>query len=207
LPVGSRHLRDFDPTLLSSLRTGADAEAERSFEALIRAYYSELLRYAMRAVGSSVAAEDVLQDLFLRIWASRHSLEIRESVRAYLYTALRRQIYDHAKIQRRHGRREGALAREWRAGDAGGSPSWTTDALQDIEQADLASAVREAIGQLPERCREVYVLSREHGLSYGEIAETLGISVNTVKTQMGRAIRVLRRVAAPFLVAVLALRS
>ena len=56
-------------------------------------------------------------------------------------------------------------------------------------------------------CREVYVLSREHGLSYGEIAETLGISVNTVKTQMGRAIRVLRRVAAPFLVAVLALRS
>ena len=204
---GSRHIRDRDQALLASLRAGSDAEAERSFDALIRAYYDELLRYAIRALRSHAAAEDVMQDVFLHLWATRMTLEVRESFRAYLYAALRRKILDYVKVERRHIRREDAIAREHVA-EASRGDVWDrdADAVQAIEQADLASAVHGAIGQLPERCREAYVLSREHGLSYPEIAETLGISVNTVKTQMGRAIAVLRRVAAPFLALVLALR-
>jgi len=62
------------------------------------------------------------------------------------------------------------------------------DAATAIEQHDLANVVRAAVAELPERCREIFVLSREHGLSYSEIAEALGVSVSTVKTQMGRAI-------------------
>ena len=64
---------------------------------------------------------------------------------------------------------------------------------------EIDAALKQAVGALPERCREVFELSRVHGLRYAEIASTLGISVKGVEAQMGRALRELRRRLAPWL--------
>jgi len=74
----------------------------------------------------------------------------------------------------------------------------TAAAAADLEADELARLVESAIARLPERCRMVFLLSRENGLSYAEIAGTLGISVKTVETQMGRALKFLRAELAAF---------
>jgi RNA polymerase sigma-70 factor (ECF subfamily) len=67
-----------------------------------------------------------------------------------------------------------------------------------VEQ-EIHQAMRRAVEGLPERCREVFELSRTHGLKYSEIAQTLGISIKTVEAQMGKALRVMREELAPWL--------
>jgi RNA polymerase sigma-70 factor (ECF subfamily) len=64
---------------------------------------------------------------------------------------------------------------------------------------EMQAAVRQAVAALPDRCREVFELSRVHGLKYTEIAETLEISVKTVEAQMGKALRILREVLSPWI--------
>ncbi|HJU73447.1 MAG TPA: sigma-70 family RNA polymerase sigma factor, partial [Gemmatimonadaceae bacterium] len=63
---------------------------------------------------------------------------------------------------------------------------------ESVTESELAAAVRAAVDRLPPRCREVFMLSRDSGLTYGEIAKALGISIKTVETQMGRALKALR---------------
>jgi RNA polymerase sigma-70 factor (ECF subfamily) len=71
----------------------------------------------------------------------------------------------------------------------------------------MAEAIRRAIDALPDRCRQIFLLSREKYLSYAEIAEVLGISVKTVETQMWRALKSLRKSLAPYLGLVLTLAA
>ena len=73
------------------------------------------------------------------------------------------------------------------------------DPLRALTNAELADTIHRAVRALPPRCREVWELSRNHGLGYEEIAGVTGVSVNTVKTQMARALRALREALVPFL--------
>lgn len=168
------------------------ADDERGLTALIGRYYVPLVNFVLRYVETVDAAEDVLQELFVRLWERRAEQEIHGTVRAYLYTAARNSAL-HA-VARRQARGRAELSYATHVGDDESS----FDIALDVEQRDLAEIVRAAVAVLPERCREIFILSREHGLSYSEVAQTLGVSVSTVKTQMGRAIVALDAKLAPF---------
>ncbi len=178
---------------------------EEAFERLFRAYYPGLRACAARRVGSEDAGEDLVADLFVRLWEQRGEWggSLRGSVRTYLYQAVRNAALNalrHARVEGRwrthvETRRDAAVAMD----------EWAADASGRVVGRDLAVAVGQAIERLPARCREVYTLSRRHGLGYEEIAAVMGISPNTVKVQMGNALRLLRQHLSPFLAVVLCL--
>ena len=153
-----------------------------AFDELVRTHYGRLCTFAYRFARSRDAAEDVVQEVFTRLWQQREQFDVRDPL-PYLYQAVRNRLV----TSRRH-----ELVRErWRA-DVDHEDRHARDAASAVELADLRRAVARAIDALPERCRLIFTMSREQDLSYAEIARLLDISVKTVETQMGRALKALR---------------
>lgn len=163
---------------LERIRSGDEA----AFEALFRAFAPGLCALAARYVGSRAVAEELVQELFLDIWTRRAHLVVDRSVASYLQTAMRHRALNHLRHERRmvmplpdDGRRDESDA-------AAPGESELLDALE----------LQDAIEHLPARCRLIFTLSRQQDMSYAEIAASLGLSIKTVETQMGRALRSLR---------------
>jgi len=172
--------------LLDRLRQG-DSTA---FDAIFRAWYGPLVGTAERMLRDRAVAEELVQDVMLELWRRRETLDPGGSPQAYLFQATRNRVLNHL----RHRTIEQRSEPELRAESSTAPPA---DAQVGEEELDVA--VQRAIQALPDRCREVFELSRVHGLRYAEIASTLGISVKTVEAQMGKALRLLRECLAPWL--------
>lgn len=155
-----------------------------SIEALFHAHYARLCAFVRRVVDSPEIAEEVVQDLFLRLWEQQESDYPPLLTKAYLYRAARNHAIDHLRRRRRE--------RQWLVGKTLEPPSLASDADEDLRNADLARAIDAAIARLPDRCREIFLLHRQQELSYAEIAQALGLSIKTIETQMGRALKSLR---------------
>ena len=167
------------PEWFDRIRRGDEA----AFEALFRALAPGLCALATRYVGAPAVAEELVQELFLDLWTRRESLVVHESLTAYLHAATRHRALNHlARERRQHRFTEGAARLRDGADPAAPGESALLDALE----------LQDAIAALPARCRLVFTLSRQQDLTYVEIATALGLSVKTVETQMGRALRALR---------------
>jgi len=162
-----------------------------AFDALVRAHYGRLCNFAHRYVDSRDVAEDIVQDVFARLWRQHDAFDVRDPL-PYLYQAVRNRAvtYRRQRVVRDRWREQQTLRDDDRQ---------EPDTASAVEVADLAEAVRRAIDALPERCRLVFTMSREQDLTYAEIARALGISVKTVETQMGRALKALRTLLAGYL--------
>ena len=169
------------PESMEAIRAG-DSSA---FETLFRAYYAPLCSFAYRYLGARDLAEEIVQEVFLCIWERRESWNVRTSVRSYLLTAVRNAALSYLRHERVVRRRE-AEVRDFHEVVAA-SPE-----VRALE-AETVVAVRQAIGRLPDRCRLVFTLHREQGLTYAEVAEVLGISPRTVEVHIGRALKSLRK--------------
>ncbi|MFW6078002.1 MAG: sigma-70 family RNA polymerase sigma factor [Gemmatimonadota bacterium] len=171
-----------DTELLRRLRSD-DAAA---LDELLQAYWTPLVTYAAGLTARVAAAEDVVQEAYVRLWSRRRTWR-PGSARALLY----RMVRNLALNERRRARTHERLAPPARR--AGPSPS------EVMEGREVAGAVREAIDALPSRRREVFLLSREQGLSHREIAEALNLSPQTVANQISAALGDLRAALAPYL--------
>ena len=173
--------------LLERIRAG-DSDA---FDAVFRANYAALVGSAERILGRRDVAEEIVQDVMLELWRRRETLAVEDSLRGYLFRATRNRSLNHL----RHGAIEKRAEPELAAIRAESGSS----AHAALVEEEIEVAVKRAVADLPARCREVFELSRVHGLRYSEIATTLGISVKTVEAQMGKALRLLRERLAQWL--------
>ncbi len=171
------------PACAKDLRVTDDRLRDR-FGVLFRQTYPELCNFVAQFVRSRAMAEELVQDLFLRLWEKRASWEAELPSRSYLYRAARNRAFDHLRHERIV---EQTVALS--AGDLAPADPLSGD---DPDHDDLKAALQRAIERLPERTRQVFTLSRGHGLTYAQIADTLDISVKTVEGQMARAFRNLR---------------
>jgi RNA polymerase sigma-70 factor (ECF subfamily) len=154
---------------------------EEAFERLFRAFAPGLVAFLTRYLRSPPVAEELVQDLFLSLWQKRRDVVIAEAVSSYLFTAARNRAIDHLRRERRTGDRNDAIV------------GWIEDTSTPPESALLEVLdLQDAITRLPARCRLIFVLSRNQGMSYSEIAQSLGLSVRTVEVQIGRALKALR---------------
>lgn len=165
--------------LLHRLKAG-DQEA---FDAIFRAHYAQLVGFAQGLLRDRSAAEDAAQEVMLELWRRHSDVVITESVRAYLLRATRNRALNqlrHVNVQKRA---EPHIA---------GEDSVNATGASELVADELKTAIVDAIAELPPGCREVFEMSRGRGLRYAEIASTLGISVKTVESQMGKALKHLR---------------
>ncbi|HZD85400.1 MAG TPA: RNA polymerase sigma-70 factor [Gemmatimonadaceae bacterium] len=181
---------DINNTSERDLQERIRAGDEGAFDSVFRAHYPHLVRMAESVVRERALAEEIAQEVMLELWRRRESLKVEQTFRAYLIRSTRNRALNHIRHQR-IVEREAASA----AVDHPSSPS----AEEEILGVELERAVRDAIDGLPDNCREVFRLSREHGLRYVEIASALEISVKTVEKRMGQALAELRERLAPWL--------
>lgn len=162
---------------IQRIRSG-DAQA---FKDMFNQYQPKLFRFVWHLVRSVEASEDLVQNVFLRIWHHRQHLPETTSLSAYLYRAARNSALNYLRDEKTtvpHNPNIAALDSE--------GPD------RQYQLGELDSLIRRAIDALPEGCRTVFILSRYHDLKYKEIADVLQVSVKTVENQMGRALRLLR---------------
>jgi RNA polymerase sigma-70 factor (ECF subfamily) len=159
----------------------------------VHAHYGRLCDFAYHLVRSRAVAEDLVQDVFVAIMERGAAFSYDDPM-PYLFQATRNRALSHLRKLRVHERFAAGTAL---ATHAAPSPA------DSVERHELARALDLAVAALPMRCRQVFILSRVQRMTYAEIARALGISVKTVETQMGRALRSLRTRVAPFLSVVL----
>lgn len=176
---------DPDRTWAERIRTG-DAAA---YESVFRALFKPLVGYVVRIIDSKAVAEDLVQEMFLTLWLRRATLDVTGgSLTAYLFSAARNRALAHIRRER--------VAARWRDKEEHAARTAekerTSVPRDDLEAVELALAIKDAIDALPDRCRQVFSLSRQRGLTYGEIATELSISPRTVENHMAHAFRRLR---------------
>ena len=157
--------------------------SQAAFEKLFRQYYEELYYYACRYLWRREDAEEAVQDVFVRVWEKREELQISTSVKAYLYAAVRNRAINHLNSR---------WAREAPLPLDPAIPVMAEAAEDELGQETLIQLLQQGIATLPSQCRTIFQLSRQGGLTYDEIAEELGISKETIKSQVKIALRKLR---------------
>lgn len=166
---------------------------EAAFERIFREHYATLCSFAESLVRSRESAEEMVQSVFLNVWTNRARWEVRGSVRAYLFGAMRNQALNHLK----RGRLEHAWAEEATKDDIESLHGSFEDPARGVEVDEMAAAVRAAIERLPPRARMAVHLRWERQLKHAEIAEAMGISVKGVENQLSRALAALRGLLEP----------
>jgi RNA polymerase sigma-70 factor (ECF subfamily) len=155
-----------------------------AFRSLFDTYYASLCHYASHFLNDDSLSEEVVQELFVKLWEKRKMLDVETSVKHYLFRAVRNGCLNqiqHDKVKQLHGKKlKEALMSE-------------DPAEEYMITPEMILRLEEGIELLPVKRREIFRLSREYGLKYREIAEKLNISVKTVEAQMGLALKALRQ--------------
>ena len=180
-----------DEQLLEALREGN----EQAFDHLYDRYRDKLYTIAFHRTRSKEIAQELMQDTLADLWEKRRSILVNGSVSAYLCTALKYAVLDYFRNQQVKDRFVQAIL----SAPLGGG--FAVD--QDITYRELEEGIQQEISRLPERCRQVFRLSREEYRSVKEIAHQLHVSPNTVKYHLTFALRTLRTNLRHFLVPLL----
>lgn len=154
---------------------------KRDIDETFRCYYRPLCLYAMHYLHDMDLVEDVVQDCFVELWERMNAEKTVSSVKSYLYMMVRNRCLDTLK-------KDSQI-------DFNSLPSDPEDIIQD-EEAEERSLIEArlwtAIDSLPEKCREVFLLSKRDGLKYKEIGDKLNISTKTVENQVAKAMKRLK---------------
>ncbi|UXX79224.1 RNA polymerase sigma-70 factor [Reichenbachiella carrageenanivorans] len=158
-----------------------DLSNQSTFEKVFKTYYQQLAAFAYQYVACHDTAEEIVQEVFANVWSKSDQIEIRTAVKSYLYGAVRNACLNHIKhkkVVRQHEVYEGRKPEGYES--------------NFLELDELQGEIDAALDQLPDKCRQIFEMSRFEEKKYKEIAEELGLSIKTVENQMGRALKVMR---------------
>jgi len=169
------------------------------FSRIYSIYFPKMVRFAQNYVVSQEEAQNIVQDLFLYLWEHRDTLNAASNLNAFLFTLTKNRCIDFYRQNRRLNRiiesldslQERELLLKMEALIQFDEKMFSTQEIEDI--------LNNAVNNLPEKCREIFILSRMEGLKHEEIAKKLNISVNTVQNHISKALRKLKTELKDFL--------
>lgn len=179
--------------LIHQINTGN----ELAFEKVFKQYFKSLQNYAYTILKDLDVAEEMVQNVFLKIWEKREKLPTDAVVSSYLYKSVYHESLNylrHEKVKISHQQQTLYSMKEE-----------TDNASDRIKLKQLEEHLQKALNDLPQQCRTIFQMSRFDELRYREIADELGISIKTVENHMGKALRLLRLKLVEFLPAVISL--
>jgi RNA polymerase sigma-70 factor (ECF subfamily) len=164
---------------------------EAVFEQLFKEYFRELHAYAFTLLKDWDVAEEIVQAMFLKIWEKEEAVQVQSSIKSYLYKSVYHSCLNYIRGQK--------VQLKYQATTAYSIKPQTDDTAQKLNMSELELHLKNALGKLPEKCREIFHLSRFEELKYQDIANRLHISVKTVEAQMSKALKILRKEMKEFL--------
>jgi RNA polymerase sigma-70 factor (ECF subfamily) len=160
------------------------------YENAFKTHFNGLHAYAYTIVKDDMAAEEMVQNVFYKLWKNREKITISQSVASYLY----RSVYNESLNYLKHLNVKKAYQSY-----AARTMDNINNAAEKLKLKELEVKLDQALKELPEQCRTIFQMSRFEELKYMEIAGKLGISIKTVENQMGKALRILRSKLVDFL--------
>lgn len=173
---------DSDAELYAGIKNGN----KRSFDLLFRRYYSALCKFAFLYVKDSDQSQELVQDVFVAVWQEASSRSV-DNIKSYLFTTVKNQALNHIAAEKRHA----SLLQA----------NYSQQAEDTANEADIEAfntLLHQKMADLPEKCREIFMLTKLEGLSYEEVADYLQVSVKTIENQMGIAFKKLRENMLPY---------
>lgn len=180
--------------IIADVTTGS----EMAFERFFKTYYESLCAYAYVLLHDRDLAEEMVQQVFYKLWEKKEQLNIHTSVKAFLYRSVYNECLNHLKhdkhklAHQNHSLYVAAYAYQEQTDDK-------------VKLSELQSRLTDAIQDLPEQCRNIFYMNRMEELKYREIAEQLGLSIKTVEAQISKALRILRTKLADLLPVIIGL--
>ncbi len=169
-----------------SANSNSTAKLDKAqFEQLFKAYYPQLCAFSRKYVQDEDTARELVQVVFLNLWQKRDTVTADASLKAFLFKSVYNRSLNHLRDQKKFVGYE-------LSDDESGSSSHPFVNHDALEEEELKEKINAALAALPERCREIFMMSRFEELRYAQIAEKLNISVKTVEAQMGKALGILR---------------
>lgn len=167
--------------MLSSLNKGDIA----AFEQIYQLYWSDLYNYAYNIVRNKIVCEEIIQETFFSLWTKREQLQITQSLKAYLFTAVKFQTINYIRSEK--------VKRDYASSYASFTkPAVDNSNEESIHLSDLKGIIENEVAKLPEKCQQIFRLSRNEHQSIKNIADLMNISHKTVENQLTKALRQLR---------------
>lgn len=160
------------------------------FETVFKTHFKSLYIYACSILKDEETAEEIVQNTFYKLWEKKEKIEVQQSIKSYLYRAVHNECINHIRHNKVRANYQNYAAMNTNESEAGKDNATLRELQQKIDTA---------LNELPEQCRTIFQLSRYEELNYKEISDKLGISISTVKNQVGKALRVLRYKLSEFL--------
>ncbi len=155
-----------------------------AFESAFNRYADDLVRYGVTLLKSKAEAEDLVQQLFVQLWAKRESMVITTSFKSYLYRWVHNSSLNRLKQEQ--------VKRSYASDFSVTHTETARAASYEAERKETGIIIETAINELPEQCRRIFRMSKMENMKYQQIADELQLSVKTVENQMGKALKYLR---------------
>jgi RNA polymerase sigma-70 factor, ECF subfamily len=156
-----------------------------AFESYYKEHYKEFLLTSYNYVKTVPVAQEIVNDVFLKIWEDAGKISIESSLKSYIYRAVINRSINALNKQKRESQNQRELVQ---------MPQEFYE-LKEIEANELKVKLYKAIEELPDQCKKVFLMSRVDGLKQQDIADKLGISIKTVKNHITHALKQLRKAA------------
>jgi len=154
------------------------------FEQAFKTHFKNLHAYACTILKDTVAAEEMVQNVFCKVWEKKEILNADISIKAYLYRAVHNESLNYIKHQK--------VKAQFQMYAVHTMDTHSPGASKKLMMAELENKLHKALNELPQQCRTIFQMSRFQDLKYQEIANALNLSVKTVENQMGKALKILR---------------
>lgn len=155
----------------------------KSYELLFHKYYNLFLAFTQGFVKERAAAEDIMQEIFMRLWIYRERLDEHRSIYNLLFTMTKHRIYDHFRRMYNIGTVQQPITEKMEAGE---------ESTLEIDAETMRQTIARRVADMPPQRQRIFVMSHDENLSRQEIAERLGLSVRTVDKHLELALRELR---------------
>lgn len=150
-----------------------------------------MVAFAKKYLNDIDLAKEIVHEAFLKLWEKREEVDTSKSVKSYLYTSVYNRSLNYIRDNKKFDKTEGKTELLERA------ESW--DSSNQMIADEIQAKITQTLDALPEKCRQIFMMSRYEELKYKEIAEKLNISIKTVETQMSKALKALRKNLAEYM--------
>ena len=179
-----------------SLEGAENQGVEAFFEQVFKSHFKGLHAYACTIIKDPAPAEEIVQNIFLKLWERKEDINIRENPAVYLYRAVHNESLNYLRHRKVRAAYQSHAMRQHKQNEQ-------EKPAEKVVMGELEKRLETALQELPEQCRTIFQLSRFEDLKYREIADKLGLSIKTIENQMGKALKLLRLKLADFLTMIL----